>query len=445
MHIPLWQSSISLLAGITVIIWLTIQYKLHPFFALLIACFITGLSVQLSIEEILKLIKNGFGDILSKLSLIIVLGTAIGILLEKNGSTKVMAGYILKLTGKKRSAFALSITGFITGLPIFCDSGYIVLNGINKSLIQQTGYKAAQMSISLAAGLYAVHCLLPPHPGASAAAAIIGVDFGKLIAYGIVIAFPAMLAGHWWGVYAGKNFNNSNSSNALKIETAEEDIKPPSALKAFIPVIIPILLMSVKSLIGLTKVTNHIAATVFNTLGDPALALAAGVILAGIFSKRQKKYLSIHLGAAVEKAGTILVIIGGGAAFGAVLAATDIGTQFSKAVNLQSVGIWFPFLLTALIKTAQGSSTVAIIMASSIVTPLLHVLGLDTGNGKLLAVLSMGAGSMMISHTNDAYFWVISKFSDIDIRTMLRVHSIATIFMGLTAMLFIYILSLFIL
>ncbi len=204
MHIPLWQSSLSLLTGIAVIMWLTIQYKLHPFFALLIACFVTGLSVQLSIEEILKLIKNGLGDILSKLSLIIVLGTTIGILLEKNGSTKVMANFILKLTGKKRSAFALSITGFITGLPIFCDSGYIVLNGINKSLTRQTGYKVAQMSVSLAAGLYAVHCLLPPHPGASAAAATIGVDFGKLIAYGIVIAVPAMLAGHWWAVYAGK-------------------------------------------------------------------------------------------------------------------------------------------------------------------------------------------------------------------------------------------------
>jgi len=382
-----------------------------------------------------------------------------------------MANFILKLTRKKRSAFALSVTGFITGLPIFCDSGYIVLNGINKSLIQQTGYKVAQMSISLAAGLYAVHCLLPPHPGASAAAATIGVDFGKLIAYGIVIAFPAMLAGHWWAVYAGKKTNSINGLNTTKElsggvdETKHENSKPPTALMAFLPVLIPILLMSVKSIIELKKENENIVESVFKTLGDPAMALALGVVLAIIFSREhtpslsefdkasvekklrstRKKYLSLYLGSAVEKAGSILVIIGGGAAFGAVLAATDIGTQFSKSVNLQSVGIWFPFLLTALIKTAQGSSTVAIIMASSIVLPLLNLLGLDTENGKLLAVLSMGAGSMMISHTNDAYFWVVSKFSDIDIRTMLRVHSVASVFMGLAAMLFIYILSLFIL
>jgi gluconate:H+ symporter, GntP family len=443
MPIPLWQSSLSLLAGIAVIMWLTIKYKLHPFFALLIACFVTGLSVQLSIEEILQLIKNGVGDILSKLSLVIVLGTTIGILLEKNGSTKVMAHFILKLTGKKRLAFALAITGFITGLPIFCDSGYIVLNGINKSLTQQTGYKVAQMSVSLAAGLYAVHCLLPPHPGASAAATTIGVDFGKLIAYGIAIAVPAMLAGHWWAVYAGKKTTDVVSVNTAKEEVQQDNFQPPSAVMAFLPVLIPVLLMAAKSVLGLNKQHKFIGADFFNSIGDPAIALAVGVVLAILCTRGRKKYLSVYLGAAVEKAGAILVIIGGGAAFGAVLTATDIGTQFSKAVNLQSVGIWFPFLLAALLKTAQGSSTVAIIMASSIVLPLLGVLGLNTENGKLLAVLSLGAGSMMISHTNDAYFWVVSKFSDIDMRTMLRVHTGASVCMGLTAMLFIYLLSLF--
>lgn len=455
MHIPLWQSIISLLAGIAVIIWLTVQYKLHPFFALLIACFVTGLWVQLPVEEILKLIKNGFGDILSKLSLIIVLGTAIGVLLEKNGHTKVMAGFILKITGIKRSAFALSVTGFITGLPIFCDSGYIVLNGINKSLTQQTGYKAAQMSVSLAAGLYAVHCLLPPHPGASAAAGTIGADFGKLIGYGILIAFPAMLAGHWWAVYAGKKSIDAAEWNKITEETQdaspaldERDGKPEAykslpVWKAFLPVLVPIVLMSAKSFIGLKNKDNSLLTNVFKTAGDPAIALAIGLLLAIITGSGQRKKLSHHLSAAVEKAGSILVIIGAGAAFGAVLLATDIGNQFSKAVNLQSVGIWFPFLLTVIIKTAQGSSTVAVITASSIVLPLLPVLGLDSENGKLLTVLSMGSGSMMISHTNDAYFWVVSKFSNIDIRTMLRVHSLATIWMGLTAMLIIYLLSLF--
>ncbi len=444
MQVSFLQTIVSLLAGVTVIILLTVRWKLHPFFALLIACFITGLGVQFPFEEVLRLIKNGFGDILSKLTLIIVLGTSIGVLLEKNGATQVMANFILKLVGVKRSPLALAITGFVVGLPIFCDSGYIVLNGINHSLIKRTGYAVAQMSISLASGLYAVHCLIPPHPGASAAAGTIGVDFGKLILFGILIAIPAMLVGHFWALYAGKE---KKVNNIIEKESEEklEDIKGPGTTVAFLPVMIPILLMAFKSIITIEKESQNIFSKIITIAGDPAIALAVGVIIAILITKNRRKVLSGHLSSAVEKAGAILVIIGAGAAFGAVLSATNIGAHFSESLNLRSFGIWFPFLLATVLKTAQGSSTVAIITASSIVLPLLPVLGLESDNAKILTVLSMGAGSMMVSHTNDAYFWVISKFSNIDIRTMLRVHSLASVWMGITTMLVIYILSLFIL
>src|SRR6187200_1770854 len=219
------QLIIFLLAGIISIVLLTVKFRLHPFFALIIACFITGLGVQLPFAEILSLIKNGFGDVMSKLAIIIVLGTTIGVLLEKNGSNNLMAALILKLVSQKRSSLALSVTGFIVGLPIFCDSGYIVLSGINRSLIKRTGVAVATMSISLASGLYAVHCLLPPHPGATAAAATLEVDFGKLILSGILIAIPAMLMGHWWAVYAGKETlpagQAGKNDNVPVIETDE--------------------------------------------------------------------------------------------------------------------------------------------------------------------------------------------------------------------------------
>jgi GntP family gluconate:H+ symporter len=436
------QVIISLLAGIIFIILLTVKFRVHPFFALIIACFITGLGVQLPFAEILSLIKNGFGDIMSKLAIIIVLGTTIGVLLEKKGSTNVMAASILKLVSQKRSSLALSVTGFIVGLPIFCDSGYIVLSGINRSLIRKTGMAVATMSISLASGLYAVHCLLPPHPGATAAAVTLDVDFGKLILYGILIAIPAMLIGHWWAVYAGKKTKIDSVPSA---ETDKDISVGPKPILAFLPVVIPILLMALRSVLVLDKNKTGFLTDVFNIVGDPAIALAIGVLLAILTGKNTKHSLSFQLSSAVEKAGGILVIIGAGGAFGAVLAATNIGSHFEKNLDLKMLGIWFPFLLTCLIKTAQGSSTVAIITASSIVFPLLPVLGLESENAKLLTVLAMGAGSMMISHSNDAYFWVISKFSDIDIRTMLRVHSIASVLMGSITMIVVYILSLIIL
>ena len=436
------QLIIFLLAGIVAIILLTVKFRIHPFFALIIACFVTGLGVQLPVTEILSLIKNGFGDTMSKLALIIVLGTTIGVLLEKNGSTQVMAASILKLVGQKNSSLALSFTGFIVGLPIFCDSGYIVLNGINRSLIKRTGIAAATMSISLASGLYAVHCLIPPHPGATAAAGTLAVDIGKLILYGIVIAVPAMLIGHWWAVYAGKKTRTNADAND---EDDSAIFTGPKVVPAFLPVIVPILLMGLRSVLVFEKNETGLLTDVINIVGDPSIALAIGVLLAIVTGKNSRHSLSFQLSTAVEKAGGILVIIGAGGAFGAVLAATNIGSHFSEQLDLKMLGIFFPFLLTSVIKTAQGSSTVAIITASSIVLPLLPILGLESENGKLLAVLAMGAGSMMISHSNDAYFWVISKFSDIDTRTMLRVHSVASILMGLVTMIVIYLLSLIIL
>jgi len=452
------QLIIFLLAGIISIILLTVKFRVHPFFALIIACFVTGLGVQLPVAEILSLIKNGFGDTMSKLAIIIVFGTTIGVLLEKNGSTQVMANSILKLVGQKKSSLALSFTGFIVGLPIFCDSGYIVLNGINRSLIKRTGIAAATMSISLASGLYAVHCLIPPHPGATTAAGTLSVDFGKLILYGIVIAIPAMLIGHWWAVYAGKKNLPAGQARKTNGEASNEENKEilvhPKMVPAFLPVIVPILLMALRSLLAFEKNQTGLLTDIINIVGDPAVALAIGVLLAIATGKnsskesadwRTKHALAFQLSAAVEKAGGILVIVGAGGAFGAVLAATNIGDHFGEKLDLKMLGIFFPFLLTSLIKTAQGSSTVAIITASSIVLPLLPILGLESENGKLLAVLAMGAGSMMISHSNDAYFWVISKFSDIETRTMLRVHSVASILMGLVTMIVIYLLSLIIL
>ena len=449
MNVSFFQLIIFLLAGIISIILLTVKFRVHPFFALIIACFVTGLGVQLPVAEILSLIKNGFGDIMSKLAIIIVFGTTIGVLLEKNGSTQVMAAAILKLVGQKNSSLALSFTGFIVGLPIFCDSGYIVLNGINKSLIRRTGIAAATMSISLASGLYAVHCLIPPHPGATTAASTLAVDFGKIILYGIVIAIPAMLIGHWWAVYAGKKNLPTGQEGKTNAEASNENenqiLAAPKMVPAFLPVIVPILLMALKSILVLEKNKARLLTEILNIVGDPAIALAIGVLLAILTGRNSKHSLAFQLSAAVEKAGGILVIIGAGGAFGAVLASTGIGDHFTQKLDLKMLGIFFPFLLTSLIKTAQGSSTVAIITASSIVLPLLPILGLESENGRLLAVLAMGAGSMMISHSNDAYFWVISKFSDIDTRTMLRVHSVASIFMGLITMIVIYLLSLIIL
>ncbi len=391
------------------------------------------------VDTVIATIKDGFGSIMKSLGFIIVLGTTLGVLLEYTGSTQVMANYIMKKVGQKRSALAMSITGFIVGLPIFCDSGYIVLSGLNKSLAKRTHTPMAIMAVSLASGLYAVHCFIPPHPGASAAASVIGVDFGKLILVGIIMAIPAVAAGYLWANYMGKKLPDVVEHED---EIIQDNLQLPSVGKAFLPVVIPILLIALKSFLVIDPAFNNKWLTMLLSLGDPVLALAIGVLLAFNCKRNwDKNSVARLMQEGVEKAGGILVIIGAGGAFGAILAATKLGDHLSAALPLASMGIFFPFLITSVLKTAQGSSTVAIITAASIVAPLLPALGLNTPNGQLVGTLAMGAGSMMVSHANDAYFWVIAKFSGLDLKTMLRVYSLATILMGLTSLVMVYILS----
>ena len=428
-----------LCAGIAVIILLTAKYRIHAFFALMIACFIVGFGVQLPFGSILTTIKEGFGRIMQSLGFIIVLGTTLGVLLQHSGCTRIMANFIMKKTGERKAPLAMSITGFIVGLPVFCDSGYIVLSGLNQSLAKRTGISVVIMATSLATGLYSVHCLIPPHPGAAAAAATIGVDFGRLMLIGIGIAVPGTIAGYLWTQYAGKKIPHVEAESEHVIQHGPA----PSVFMSFLPVIVPIVLIATNSLFTLQKGSGGSLQKIFSVLGEPVIALSVGVIL--VFTTIRnwtKQDISKLLQEGAEKAGGILVIIGAGGAFGAILAAAKIGEHFSQAMNLQNLGIFFPFLLAFILKTAQGSSTVAIITSSSIVLPLLPALGLDTENGKLLSVLAMGAGSMMLSHANDAYFWVISKFSGLEMKTMLKIYSVATIFMGLTTLLIVYVLSL---
>jgi GntP family gluconate:H+ symporter len=438
MELSFLQIIIFLPVSISLIVLLTVKYKVHAFFALLAACIVMGLGAGLPADTILNTMKEGFGHIMQSLGFIIVLGTVLGVILEHSGCTNAMAAFILKYTGEKKSALAMNITGFIVGLPIFCDSGYIVLSGLNNQLAQRSKTAMPFMAGALAVSLYAVHCLIPPHPGAAAAAGTLNVGFGKLILSGIIIAIPASAAGYFWSKYATSSISSSTNQTPYN---AEKNYKLPSPIQAFLPIIIPVILIASGAFVSIQK-NEGLFWKMLVIAGNPVVALCIGILLTlPVLRSHFKEKISGLLQEGAEKAGGILVIIGAGGSFGAILTATNIGAHLQDYLPLNRLGILFPFLLACLLKTAQGSSTVAIITVASIVQPLLPALGLNTEQGRVLAILSMGAGAMMISHANDAYFWVISKFSGVDMKTMLRVYSIATIWMGITALLFVYLLS----
>jgi GntP family gluconate:H+ symporter len=250
-----------------------------------------------------------------------------------------------------------------------------------------------------------------------------------------------MLVGYAWARHAGKNENTTAYTDNVEETSLRQSFSP---LKAFLPVAVPILLIAAKSFFAMEPGKTAPWLAHLLVLGDPVLALSVGTLLAFACKSRwNRTEISQLLATGVEKAANVIVIIGAGGAFGAILAAANLGSHFNSVDGFGNLGLFMPFLLTFILKTAQGSSTVAIITAASIIQPLLPAIGLTSDSDKLLAVLAMGAGSMTISHANDAYFWVISKFSGMSVKTTMKIYTTATVFMSVSSLLMIYLLRIF--
>lgn len=435
--------SVFVLISIVAIIYLTSSLKLKAFVALFLVSVFLAFAT-LPPDTIVATLKEGFGSTMASIGFLIIFGAMIGVILDKTGATLSIANYILSKTGEKRSAQALGITGFITGLPIFCDSGFIVLSGLARSLSARSKIAMPFMATVLATSLFSVHCLIPPHPGALAAAGIFNVNLGHLIIAGIIFAVPGVLAAWFWSrmMTSGKNYPPAVLADTDAVMKKEY---LPSPLLAFMPIVVPLLLITIKSLATLfDKEGTGLFYEIFRFPGDPVFALAIGVI-AGLFLLKDKSVVSLNsvFNEAIEKAGPILIVTAAGGMFGMVIKATGAGEAAGRLLADTGIGLLVPFLIAALMKTAQGSSTVAIITAASFVAPMLGMLGLGSDMGRMLAMLAMGAGSMVVSHANDSYFWVVSNFSGIDINTTLRVYSTTTLVMGVTVFIFIWASSLF--
>ncbi|MGB4415933.1 MAG: GntP family permease [Paludibacter sp.] len=438
--------SILVLGAILLIIMLTSVIKLNAFVSLFMVSLLLAL-IALPGRDVVSLMKDGFGSTMASIGFLIVLGAIIAVTLDMSGGAVSIANYIISKTGKSKAAAALGITGFVAGIPIFCDSGFIILSGLAKSFSSKSKIALPFVSIVLATSLYSVHCLLPTHPGALAAAGILEVNIGNLILMGTLYAIPAALAGFFWVKWRTRN-EPLPQDDFIETDLTEEGLKQlPSVGFSLLPIATPLILIALGSLIKVFGFSeNNLLVKILSFIGQPVIALLIGAILSVLLIKNKEiKVLNQLFDSAIEKAGPILIITAAGGMFGLVIKETGVGTYFGQLLAETGLGLAVPFLIAVIMKTAQGSSTVAIITAASFVVPMLPYLGLQSETGKLLAMLSMGAGSMMISHANDSYFWVVTRFSGIKLNTTLKVYSTATVIMGVTVFLFTLITSWFIL
>ena len=430
-----------LLFVVMLIVWMTVRYNLHPFLALLAGAILMGFAARLEAAILVGALADGFGATLRGIGIVIASGAIIGEYLDRSGGARVLAGKILEKVGEKNSPLSMGMTGYIVSIPVFCDSGFIVLSALNKAIAKRSGISLAVLAVALASGLYATHVFVPPTPGPLAAAATLGADIGWVLILGLIVSIPVMGAALVWATRYCKKYT-------IEFEVKEEETDavflPPPFLLAVTPILTPILLIALKSIAELPAKPfgEEWIYNAFRFMGDPIIALLTGVCLAFFMVRGgEKRIQNSWLEEALKKAGIIILITGAGGAFGAVLRETDLGEFAARFAEIGGLGVLIPFIVAAFLKTAQGSSTVAIITAAAITAPLLEPLGFDSTLGKALVVLAIGAGSLTVSHVNDSYFWVVAKFSEMDTATALKTHTISTLIMGITGLLTIQLLA----
>ena len=434
-------SILILFGGILAIILLTSFLKFNAFISLLVVSLLMAI-LTLPSASIVPVLKKGFGGTLESIGLIIVLGTIIGIILDQSGAALSIARFFLARTVEKKAPAAMAITGFITGLPIFCDSGFIVLSGICRSLAQRSKTAIIIMAPVLAISLYGVHCLVPPHPGATAATSIIGAPIGNVILLGTLVAIPGIVAAFYFIRFRSRKISFIPES----IDSSEQTFQNlPAPSLAFLPILVPLALITLKSVLSMIfgPAGNSLLKNVTDFIGDPVIALLTGCFIAiPLLRKFSISQWNKLLDTAIEKAGPILIVTAAGGTFGAVIKESGMVNNLGQQVAALGLGLFIPYLIAVLLKTSQGSSTIAIITAASIVAPLLDNLDLTSDWGKTLTILAMGAGSMMLSHANDSFFWVISKFSGMTSSETLRYYSVPTIILSLVSFGTIWLISL---
>lgn len=440
-----------LLCIIGFIVFATAKLKLSPFITLLLAAFIAAFAYGLPAREIESTIRSGFGNIMGSIGLVIVLGTLIGVILERSGAAIVMAQAIIRVFGQSMPTLTMSMVGFFVSIPVFCDSGFVILNSLKRSFARTLHASPVALTVALSTGLFATHTLVPPTPGPIAAAGNLGLgdSLGLVIIAGLGFALLAALTGLVWARFCRDLPSNELAEEELALEKTADRTNAPSTLSAFAPIFVPIALICIGS------VANYPADLlgrgglyeVCNFLGKPLNALVIGLACALVLIRGTGKLerFGEHCQQSFTIAAPILLVTGAGGAFGAVLAATPLGEYLGRSLSALGIGVFMPFLVAAALKSAQGSSTVAMVAGSALVAPLLPQVGLDSEWGRVLTVMAIGAGAMTVSHANDSYFWVVAQFSKLDVATAYRAHTGATLAMGLVSIVAIWLVSMLIL
>lgn len=450
---------LGLAIGIIVMIILVMKTKIHTFIALLLAALITGLIGGMPVVDmtdaagvtttgVITAIKDGFGNTLKSTGIIIGLGVMMGGILEVSGAAEQLAFTFIRVIGKRKEEWALAITGWVVSIPVFADSAIVIFAPLVKAMSSVTGISVVGLALSLACGLQMTHCLVPPTPGPLTAAGLLGVDVGQMILVGIVISIPMMLVivpyCKWVGRkiyqvpaangdgYDRKEFKKEYIKSMDEVEKLIGEKKLPSFGASIAPIIVPIILIFVKTFWDLLGSGEGVLNSIIGLVGEPIVALAVGTVIAiyGLVRKEDNKKVINIMDTAVKDTGIIMLITGAGGSLGNVIKVSGIGNVLGEAVvGLPIPAILIPFIIAALMRIALGSATVAITTAASLTAPLMASIAVSP----ILLAASCCVGAISFSYFNDSGFWVFNgMFGVNELKDQIKCKTAVSLIMAVT-------------
>ncbi|GMQ26825.1 GntP family permease [Algoriphagus sp. oki45] len=442
---PKMLTLLIILVSLTLILVAIIKFDIHPFLALFVGAIIYGLMMGMEPELIIKSISEGFGGVLGSVGLLILLGVILGTFLEKTGGAMVIAEKVLRWVGEKSVNLSLMLSSWILSIPVFGDSTIIMMNPIAKSLSAKSTLSYAATIVAVSLGAMASHSLVPPTPGPIATAGILGADLGQVIFYGGLVSLITLIpllffVQKWVSKIPLRPVIAANEKTIAKSDR-------PSFFSSLLPVLIPLTLIILASIANYPSKPLGEGAFIkaIQFLGTPVIALLIGAVLSFTLPKKfNRKLLSASgwVGEAILLSAPVILITGAGAVFGKMLQNSGVGDLVTSTMSDANWGIFLPFLIAFGLKTAQGSTTVAMITTASIVAPILGPLGLDSEIMKVFTCVAIGAGALGISHANDSGFWVVTQLSGMTTKQGNLSHSLGTLIAGITAIMTVYFLTL---
>lgn len=433
------------IVSVALLILMISKLKVHAFLSLLAVSLFFGICAGIPLAELPGIISGGFGSTMSSIGIVIVCGVVVGTFLEYTGGAQRIADAILKLIGIKRATYAASVTGAFVSIPVFCDSGFVILNPIIKGLSRRGKLSYASLIVALMAGLLCTHSFVPPTPGPVAAAALYGAEIGQVMFYGLIVSVPVVIVCSVWANsrFVRGAFPHIAEENALDAQQ-EADFKKvvahaPSTFMSFLPIVFPILIIILRSFFGAAE--GNLFQRVLDLVGTPWVALLIGTGISFLLPTRLNETVTNEwVSKSLSSAAEIMCITGAAGGFAKVLQATPIGdTLTGLALSTGLPAVFLPYLMAALLNIAQGSATVALTTVGGILAPMLPALGLHP----VVATLATAAGSLSFCHTNSSYFWCVTKLGGLKLNESFRLVTLTSVIMGATAMVIICILNLF--